>query len=178
MLSGGVPSFRVVPCVPALADGPLRGFREVCRACLCLLGLSWLQANCAGSVGCSIACSLSPDTLHLRACPIQRLYPSWYAILRDSREISRDSRSRPLPEKRDGRDISSGFRSEVAMPVVRRSFSRGCSVSLVVTPGCSFPTLWRSGILGACVMRLWSHVVAPVFRELLCLDVLRCCFRI
>ncbi|MQL99881.1 hypothetical protein Taro_032610 [Colocasia esculenta] len=27
------------------------------------------------------------------------------------------------------------------------SFSRGCSVSLVVTPGCSFPTLWRSGML-------------------------------
>ncbi|MQM17136.1 hypothetical protein Taro_050104, partial [Colocasia esculenta] len=27
------------------------------------------------------------------------------------------------------------------------SFSHGCSVSLVVTPGCSFPTLWRSGML-------------------------------
>ncbi|MQL73428.1 hypothetical protein Taro_005776, partial [Colocasia esculenta] len=27
------------------------------------------------------------------------------------------------------------------------SVSRGCSVSLVVTPGCSFPTSWRSGML-------------------------------
>ncbi|MQM02370.1 hypothetical protein Taro_035136, partial [Colocasia esculenta] len=72
------------------------------------------------------------------------------------------------------------WRSEVAVPVVRRSFSRGCSVSLVVTPGCSFPTSWRSGMLGACVVRLWSHTVAPVFRELLCLDgcVPRCCFHI
>ncbi|MQL88104.1 hypothetical protein Taro_020659 [Colocasia esculenta] len=34
--------------------------------------------------------------------------------------------------------------------------------------------------VGACVVRLWSHVVAPVFRELLCLGecVPRCCFRI
>ncbi|MQM15634.1 hypothetical protein Taro_048583 [Colocasia esculenta] len=42
--------------------------------------------------------------------------------------------------------------------------------SLVVTPGCSSPTSWRSGMLDACVVRLWSHVVAPVFCELLCLD--------
>ncbi|MQM15586.1 hypothetical protein Taro_048532 [Colocasia esculenta] len=70
--------------------------------------------------------------------------------------------------------------SEVVVPVVKRSFLRGCSVSLVVTPGCSFPTSWRSGMLGACVMRIWSHVVAPVFREPLCLGrcVPRCCFRI
>ncbi|MQL76988.1 hypothetical protein Taro_009392 [Colocasia esculenta] len=68
--------------------------------------------------------------------------------------------------------------SEVAVPVVRCCFSHGCSVSLVVTPSCSFPTSWRSGMLGACVVRLWSHVVTPVFRELLCLDgcVPRCCF--
>ncbi|MQM12268.1 hypothetical protein Taro_045184 [Colocasia esculenta] len=71
-------------------------------------------------------------------------------------------------------------RSEVAVPVVRRCFSHGCLVSLVVTPGCSFLTSWRSGMLGACVVRLWSHVVAPVFRELLCLGgcMPRCCFRI
>ncbi|MQL88812.1 hypothetical protein Taro_021376 [Colocasia esculenta] len=37
--------------------------------------------------------------------------------------------------------------SEVAVPVVRRCFSHSCSVSLVVTPGCSFSTLWRSGML-------------------------------
>ncbi|MQL86615.1 hypothetical protein Taro_019160 [Colocasia esculenta] len=49
------------------------------------------------------------------------------------------------------------------------SFSRGCLVSLGVTPGCSFPTSWRSGVFGVCVVRLWSHVVALVFRELLCL---------
>ncbi|MQM00555.1 hypothetical protein Taro_033293, partial [Colocasia esculenta] len=72
------------------------------------------------------------------------------------------------------------WRSEVAMPVVRRSFSCGCSVSQVVTPCCSFLTLWRSGMLGACVVRLWSHVVAPVFYELLYLGwcMPRCCFRI
>ncbi|MQL91716.1 hypothetical protein Taro_024337 [Colocasia esculenta] len=39
------------------------------------------------------------------------------------------------------------WRSEVAVPMVRRSFSRGCSVSLMVTLGCSFPTSWRSGML-------------------------------
>ncbi|MQL79313.1 hypothetical protein Taro_011751 [Colocasia esculenta] len=66
------------------------------------------------------------------------------------------------------------------MPVVRRSVSRGCLVSLVVTPGCSFLTSWRSGMLGACVVRLWSYVVAPVSCELLCLSgfMPRCCFRI
>ncbi|MQL69433.1 hypothetical protein Taro_001728 [Colocasia esculenta] len=71
-------------------------------------------------------------------------------------------------------------RSEVAVPVVRRYFSHGCSVSLVVTPGCSFLTSWRSRMLGACVVRLWSHVVAPVLRELLCLGgcMPRCCFRL
>ncbi|MQL74792.1 hypothetical protein Taro_007166 [Colocasia esculenta] len=47
--------------------------------------------------------------------------------------------------------------------MVRRCFSHGCSVSLVVTPGCSFPISWRSGMLGACVVWLWSHVVAPYF---------------
>ncbi|MQM00772.1 hypothetical protein Taro_033513 [Colocasia esculenta] len=35
--------------------------------------------------------------------------------------------------------------------MVRRSFSRGCSVSLVVTPGCSFLNSWRSGMLGVCL---------------------------
>ncbi|MQL88615.1 hypothetical protein Taro_021180, partial [Colocasia esculenta] len=72
------------------------------------------------------------------------------------------------------------WRFEVAVPVVRHFFSYGCSVSLVGTPGCSFPTSWRSGMLGACVVRLWSHVAAPVFRELLCLSgcVPRCCFHI
>ncbi|MQL69935.1 hypothetical protein Taro_002247 [Colocasia esculenta] len=38
-------------CVPTLADGPFGGFRKGCRACLCLLGLSWLQASCAGFCG-------------------------------------------------------------------------------------------------------------------------------
>ncbi|MQM16346.1 hypothetical protein Taro_049305 [Colocasia esculenta] len=37
--------------------------------------------------------------------------------------------------------------------MVRRSFSHGCSVSLVVTPGCSFPTSWR------CVLRLCFCIV-------------------
>ncbi|MQM17564.1 hypothetical protein Taro_050536 [Colocasia esculenta] len=60
------------------------------------------------------------------------------------------------------------WRSEVVVPVVRHSFLLGCSVSLMVTPGCSCPTLWRSGML-VLVLRLWSLVVAPVFRELLVL---------
>ncbi|MQM16266.1 hypothetical protein Taro_049221 [Colocasia esculenta] len=69
-------------------------------------------------------------------------------------------------------------RSEVAVPMVRRCFSHGCSVSLVVTPGCSFLTSWRFGLLGACLVRLWSHMVAPVFHELLYLGgcMPRCCF--
>ncbi|MQM22731.1 hypothetical protein Taro_055788, partial [Colocasia esculenta] len=75
---------------------------------------------------------------------------------------------------------STWWRSEVVVPVVRQCFSRGCSVSLVVTPGCSFLTSWRSGMLGARVMRLWSHVVALVSHELLYLGgcVPRVCFRI
>ncbi|MQM16188.1 hypothetical protein Taro_049141, partial [Colocasia esculenta] len=72
------------------------------------------------------------------------------------------------------------WRYEVDVLVVRRCFSHGCSVSLVVTPGCSFLTSWRSGMLGACVVRLWSHVVTLVFCELHCLVrcVPRVCFRI
>ncbi|MQL84397.1 hypothetical protein Taro_016893 [Colocasia esculenta] len=34
-----------------LVDGPLGGFQEVCSACLCLLGLSWLQVSCAFACG-------------------------------------------------------------------------------------------------------------------------------
>ncbi|MQL90741.1 hypothetical protein Taro_023342 [Colocasia esculenta] len=37
--------------------------------------------------------------------------------------------------------------------MVRRCFSHGCSVSLVVTPGCSFPTSWR------CVSRVCFHIM-------------------
>ncbi|MQM06936.1 hypothetical protein Taro_039769 [Colocasia esculenta] len=42
------------------------------------------------------------------------------------------------------------------------------------------PDLVEVRDVGACVLRLWSYVVAPVFRELLCLGgcVPRCCFRI
>ncbi|MQL89744.1 hypothetical protein Taro_022324 [Colocasia esculenta] len=42
------------------------------------------------------------------------------------------------------------------------------------------PDLVEIRDVGACVVRLWSHVVAPVFRELLCLGgcVPKCCFRI
>ncbi|MQM13189.1 hypothetical protein Taro_046112 [Colocasia esculenta] len=42
------------------------------------------------------------------------------------------------------------------------------------------PNLLEVRDVGACVVRLWSHVVAPVFRELLYLGrcVPRCCFRI
>ncbi|MQM03480.1 hypothetical protein Taro_036266 [Colocasia esculenta] len=68
------------------------------------------------------------------------------------------------------------WRSEVVVPVVRRSFSLGCLVSLGGTPGCSFSTSWRSGMcvprvtsaLGltplvlrkSCWARLWLWVVA------------------
>ncbi|MQL97189.1 hypothetical protein Taro_029875 [Colocasia esculenta] len=47
-----------MPCVPALADDPSGGFQKGCHACLCQLGLSWLQANCAVSVGGCHASSL------------------------------------------------------------------------------------------------------------------------
>ncbi|MQM21513.1 hypothetical protein Taro_054556 [Colocasia esculenta] len=48
-----------------------------------------------------------------------------------------------------------------------------------VSPSHCLALRW-SGMLGACVMRLWSHLVAPVFRELLYLGgcMPRCCFRI
>ncbi|MQL77210.1 hypothetical protein Taro_009615 [Colocasia esculenta] len=41
------------------------------------------------------------------------------------------------------------------------------------------PDLVEVRDVGACILRLWSLVVAPVFRELLCLSkcVLRVCFR-
>ncbi|MQL80887.1 hypothetical protein Taro_013333, partial [Colocasia esculenta] len=53
-------------------------------------------------------------------------------------------------------------------------------VSLGATPGCSFLDLVEVQDVSACVVRLWSLVVAPVFRELLCLGgcVPRVCFRI
>ncbi|MQL86934.1 hypothetical protein Taro_019458, partial [Colocasia esculenta] len=51
VLFGGVPVSQAVPCVPALADGPSRGCSQKwCCACLCLLGLSWLQASRAISL--------------------------------------------------------------------------------------------------------------------------------
>ncbi|MQL93616.1 hypothetical protein Taro_026260 [Colocasia esculenta] len=42
------------------------------------------------------------------------------------------------------------------------------------------PDLVEVRDVGACVVRLWSHMVAPVFRELRCLGgcVPRCCFRV
>ncbi|MQL74342.1 hypothetical protein Taro_006699 [Colocasia esculenta] len=51
VLSGGVLISWAVSCVLALADGPSGGFQMGYRACLCLLGLSWLQASCAGFCG-------------------------------------------------------------------------------------------------------------------------------
>ncbi|MQM04057.1 hypothetical protein Taro_036854, partial [Colocasia esculenta] len=54
---------------------------------------------------------------------------------------------------------------------------RPCGVSEVQGgSACEPSTLWRSEVavlmdVGACVMRLWSHVVASAFRELLCLSV-------
>ncbi|MQM05304.1 hypothetical protein Taro_038110 [Colocasia esculenta] len=69
-----------------------------------------------------------------------------------------------------------------------------CDCSVWVTPGCSIPAVYLptdaatteriatseealprsdatlSRMLGVCVVRLWSHVVAPVFRELHCLS--------
>ncbi|MQM11507.1 hypothetical protein Taro_044415 [Colocasia esculenta] len=53
-----VERLKAVPCVSALADGPSGGFRKGCRARLCLLGLSWLQASCAGFCGGCPASSL------------------------------------------------------------------------------------------------------------------------
>ncbi|MQM01473.1 hypothetical protein Taro_034226 [Colocasia esculenta] len=75
VLYGGVPISRAVPCVPALADDPSGGFRKGCRACLCLLSLSWLQASCDVSVGGCHTSSLSPGARHLSACPRDRLLP-------------------------------------------------------------------------------------------------------
>ncbi|MQM14126.1 hypothetical protein Taro_047056 [Colocasia esculenta] len=69
---------------------------------------------------------------------------------------------------------------EVAVPVVRRcclmwllGVSRGDTLLFL-------PNFMEVRDVGACVVRLWSHVVAPVFHELLCLGgcVPRYCFRI
>ncbi|MQM13534.1 hypothetical protein Taro_046460, partial [Colocasia esculenta] len=54
----GVPVSQAVPCVSALADGLSGGSRKGCHACLCLLGLSWIQASRAVSVGSCHASSL------------------------------------------------------------------------------------------------------------------------
>ncbi|MQL90585.1 hypothetical protein Taro_023193 [Colocasia esculenta] len=176
VLPGGVPSSQVVPCVPALADSPFGGFRKGCRACLCLLGLL------SPFPGTPILGSLLREFSRLRACSIS---PSHCLALRWFRShvgrvgVGPQLGRAAVVQGSSACGPSTMWRSEVVVPVVRRSFSHGCSVSLVVTPGCSFPTSWRSGMLGACVVRLWSHVVAPVFRELLCLSgcMPRCCFR-
>ncbi|MQM20595.1 hypothetical protein Taro_053619 [Colocasia esculenta] len=276
IVPGGVSGSRAMPCVPTLVDGPSWGFRKGCRMCLCLLGLSWLQASCAVSVGGCRQCSLSPGARHLRACPRDRLLPlsgtpsparllegvlraagmlkprTWSRrgkqwgqqrrvvcrallaglSLRGGSALVRCRPASPshclalrwfrsrigrsgvgpkfgriagvlcrhltigsvthslvpfvvapecvVPRPRGVSEVQGGFacrpstlwRSEVAVPVVRRCFSRGCSVSIVVTPGCSFPTSWRSGML-VFVLRLWSLLVAPVFRELRCLGGVR-----
>ncbi|MQL98306.1 hypothetical protein Taro_031010 [Colocasia esculenta] len=48
--------------------------RGVVRACAYWACLGYKPAVSI-SVGCCPACSLSPDALHLRACPVQRLSP-------------------------------------------------------------------------------------------------------
>ncbi|MQM09209.1 hypothetical protein Taro_042074 [Colocasia esculenta] len=50
VLPGGIPGSRAVPCVPTLADGPSGVFWKGCRACLCLLSLSWLRSSGVVSV--------------------------------------------------------------------------------------------------------------------------------
>ncbi|MQM08605.1 hypothetical protein Taro_041462 [Colocasia esculenta] len=71
------------------------------------------------------------------------------------------------------------WRSEVVVPVVRHYFSRGFLVSLVVTPGCSFPTLWRSRMLVLCRETLVSLGRSGVPRAPLSRRVCaKVCFRI
>ncbi|MQM18502.1 hypothetical protein Taro_051498 [Colocasia esculenta] len=200
VLLGGVPISWSVPCVPALADSPSRGFRKGCRACLRLLGLSWLQASCASFCGGCPASSLSLGARHLMACPQDRLLPLprtpsprasvsegvspggelvWVSEVVEAlfrcgpaspshclalhwfrSRIGRSGMGPQLSQAMGPRwfclwaldlvDVRGGRASG------ETSFSRGCSMSLVVTPGCSFPTSWRSGMLGPGWFCLWA----------------------
>ncbi|MQL68298.1 hypothetical protein Taro_000581, partial [Colocasia esculenta] len=231
VLSGGVPISKAVPCVPAFADSPSRGFRKGCRACLWPLGLSWLRANSAVSVTVCHASSLSPGARHLRACPRDRLLPlpgtpSSVHLLREFSGRWACSSGSALvqcgPASPSHCLALCWFRSHIGRSgmgpqfgrtaVVVVSWSTGLTptlhggVSLAVSSSmglvglaswavlsgfrsagslrvpvpevhggsvCGPSSLWRSevvvpvrsGMLGACVVRLWSHVVAPVFRS-------------
>ncbi|MQL68300.1 hypothetical protein Taro_000583 [Colocasia esculenta] len=73
VLFGSVPVSRAVPCVSALADGPSGGFRRGCRACLCLLGLSWFQASYASFYGGCPANSLFTQCQALEGLSVRQV---------------------------------------------------------------------------------------------------------
>ncbi|MQL78158.1 hypothetical protein Taro_010582 [Colocasia esculenta] len=131
---------RAMSCVPALADGPSGGFRKKCLACLCLLGL--------GS------------------------FFGWRGLLESLTLVA-------VAENNGDIDSSVG-RSGVGLQLGWAAVVCGCvlccdslaSLYLGRWWFCVWaldlvelflPDLMEVLDVGACVVRLWSHVVAPVF---------------
>ncbi|MQM13947.1 hypothetical protein Taro_046874 [Colocasia esculenta] len=76
VLFGGAPISQVVPCVPALAEGPSGGCsRKGCNARLCLLGLFCYKPAVSFVLVVATSVLCSPGARHLWACPRDRLLP-------------------------------------------------------------------------------------------------------
>ncbi|MQM03529.1 hypothetical protein Taro_036315 [Colocasia esculenta] len=156
-----VPICRVVPCVPVLADGPSGGCSwKGCRVCLWPLGLFGLRASGVVSIGVCHTSSLSPGTRHLRACLRDRLLPfpetpspaclCQRVLLRAAGVLKSQTWSRR--GKWWGNDALNCCFGNPFLGAVR-----GAPLFL--------PDLVEVQDVGACVVRLWSLVVAPVFRR-------------
>ncbi|MQM08664.1 hypothetical protein Taro_041521 [Colocasia esculenta] len=171
VLSGGVPVSQAVPCVPALSYSPSGCFQKGCRACLCLLGLSWLQASCAIFVGGFQASSLWPGAQHLRACPRDRLLPlpgtpsparlcqkgaapgGGRAQVSDLEQKGKIALFRCGPASPSHCLALRWFRSHVGRSGVGPQFSRTTVLSrcLVQTPDCGFVNSFLGAIRGGTV---------------------------
>ncbi|MQM02955.1 hypothetical protein Taro_035727 [Colocasia esculenta] len=188
-----------MPCVPALADGPSGGFWKGCRACLCLLGLPWLQANC---VVVTVTWDPQPHPFVSEGVAPGGGRAQVTNLEKKGKTCGQASPSHCL--------ALHWFRSRVGRPGMGPQFGRtavfdGCvlgygSLASLYRGGCrqesaanvlevwmTFVLTWFLGVsrgdtwfilpdlvevqdVGACVVRLLSHVVALVFRELLCLN--------
>ncbi|MQM12698.1 hypothetical protein Taro_045617 [Colocasia esculenta] len=176
---------RVVPCVPVLADGPSGGCsRKGCRACLCQLGLSLLRASGVVSVVVatlvfSFARCSALEGLSVRQVVTVTWDPYPHApVLEGVAPGGRRAQVSDLKQK--GKTASDCCFDNPSLGAIHGGTGgRAYGETLLLTWlfGVSrgdtwlfLPDLVEVWDVGACVMRLWSLVVAPVFLSSACVD--------